>query len=176
MTWSNSPFCSKRILWKGKRSTFRSGSGQYRFYDECSFSINGTELFALKKAQIHFQDSWEFGRMQMKTWFPLFWSVQTGQVVAAMKSAHPYEEVAHQIYSLDNTNHYTGLGMYGDFEEPMEEQDFLKFVKEKFNLEVIRHSDFTRKKIKRVGVLGGSGASGIKSAISKNVMLISREM
>jgi putative NIF3 family GTP cyclohydrolase 1 type 2 len=58
----------------------------------------------------------------------------------------------------------------------MDEKDFLKFVKEKFSLEMIRHSGFNNKKIKRVGVLGGSGASGIRSAISKNVMLILREM
>lgn len=44
---------------------------------------------------------------------------------------------------------------------------FLRLVQEKFGLEVIKHSDFTRKKIRRVGVLGGSGASGIKSALSK---------
>lgn len=46
----------------------------------------------------------------------------------------------------------------------MAEKDFLKFVKEKFNLEVIRHSEFLNKKIKKVGVLGGSGASGISAA------------
>jgi putative NIF3 family GTP cyclohydrolase 1 type 2 len=49
-------------------------------------------------------------------------------------------------------------------------------VKENLGLEVIKHSAFNHKKIKRVGVLGGSGASGIRSAISKNVMLILPEI
>jgi putative NIF3 family GTP cyclohydrolase 1 type 2 len=47
----------------------------------------------------------------------------------------------------------------------MDEVDFLKLMKQKFNIEIIKHSEFTGKKIKRVGVLGGSGASGIKSAL-----------
>jgi putative NIF3 family GTP cyclohydrolase 1 type 2 len=83
----------------------------------------------------------------------IFEDYKQGQIVNAMKTAHPYEEVAHQIYSLENTNHYSGLGMYGDLDEPMDEKDFLKFVKEKFSLEMIRHSGFNNKKIKRVGVL-----------------------
>jgi Uncharacterized conserved protein len=49
----------------------------------------------------------------------------------------------------------------------MSEEEFLNFVKEKFNLKVIRHTRFNSKKIKRVGVLGGSGASGIGAAISQ---------
>ena len=47
----------------------------------------------------------------------------------------------------------------------MEEKEFLNFVKEKFDLKIIRHSSFTGKKIKKVAVLGGSGASGIKNAM-----------
>ena len=53
----------------------------------------------------------------------------------------------------------------------MEEKDFLKFVKEKFNLEVIRHSEFLNKKIKKVGVLGGSGAREFRQQKLLDVML-----
>ena len=60
------------------------------------------------------------------------------------------------------------MGRFGDFENEMEEADFLHLVKEKFNLKVIRHSAITGNKVKRVGVLGGSGASGIRDAMSKN--------
>ncbi|MDO5616886.1 MAG: Nif3-like dinuclear metal center hexameric protein, partial [Cruoricaptor ignavus] len=81
--------------------------------------------------------------------------------------AHPYEEVAYQIYTLENENQYSGLGRYGELKEEMHEMDFMKMVKEKFGLQVIRHSATTGKKIKKVGVLGGSGASGIKNAMAK---------
>lgn len=161
-------FVPKEYSEKVKEALFQAGAGSIGFYDECSFTVNGNGTFRPKQGsdpfsgQLGIRENADEDMVSV-----IFEGYKQGTIVAAMKSAHPYEEVAHQIYSLDNTNHHTGLGMYGDFEEPMEEKDFLKFVKEKFNLEVIRYSDFTGKKIKRVGVLGGSGANGIKSAISK---------
>ncbi|WP_294311475.1 Nif3-like dinuclear metal center hexameric protein [uncultured Chryseobacterium sp.] len=161
-------FVPKEYSGKVREALFNAGAGNIGFYDECSFTINGNGTFRPIQGSSPFsgqQDIRENTDEDMVS--VIFEDYKQGQIVNAMKTAHPYEEVAHQIYSLDNTNQYSGLGMYGDFEEPMEEVDFLKFVKEKFGLEMIRHSGFNNKKIKRVGVLGGSGASGIRSAISK---------
>ncbi|WP_378105088.1 Nif3-like dinuclear metal center hexameric protein [Chryseobacterium sp. sg2396] len=161
-------FVPKEYSGKVREALFNAGAGNIGFYDECSFTINGNGTFRPIQGSNPFsgqQDIRENTDEDMVS--VIFEDYKQGQIVNAMKTAHPYEEVAHQIYSLDNTNQYSGLGMYGDFEEPMEEVDFLKFVKEKFGLEMIRHSDFNNKKIKRVGVLVGSGASGIRSAISK---------
>ena len=95
----------------------------------------------------------------------IFEKFKKNQIISAMKFAHPYEEVAYQIYVIENENQYSGLGMFGELPEEMEEKEFLNFVKEKFDLKIIRHSSFTGKKIKKVAVLGGSGASGIKNAL-----------
>ncbi|MCJ8153359.1 Nif3-like dinuclear metal center hexameric protein [Chryseobacterium sp. SSA4.19] len=162
-------FVPKEYSEKVREALFASGAGNIGFYDECSFTVNGNGTFRPNEGSEPFsgqQNIRENADEDMIT--VVFEDYKQGQIVSAMKNAHPYEEVAHQIYSLNNTNPYSGLGMYGDFEEPVDETDFLEMVKEKFNLEVIRHSDFNHKKIKRVGVLGGSGASGIRSAISKN--------
>ncbi|WP_294203722.1 Nif3-like dinuclear metal center hexameric protein [uncultured Chryseobacterium sp.] len=161
-------FVPKEYSGKVREALFNAGAGNIGFYDECSFTINGNGTFRPIQGSSPFsgqQDIRENTDEDMVS--VIFEDYKQGQIVNAMKTAHPYEEVAHQIYSLDNTNQYSGLGMYGDFEEPMEEVDFLKFVKEKFGIEMIRHSGFNNKKIKRVGVWGGSGASGIRSAISK---------
>lgn len=161
-------FVPKEYSGKVREALFNAGAGNIGFYDECSFTINGNGTFRPIQGSSPFsgqQDIRENTDEDMVS--VIFEDYKQGQIVNAMKTAHPYEEVAHQIYSLDNTNQYSGLGMYGDFEEPMEEVDFLKFVKEKFGIEMIRHSGFNNKKIKMVGVLGGSGASGIRSAISK---------
>lgn len=161
-------FIPKDYSEKVKEALFSAGAGNIGFYDECSFKINGNGTFRPIEGSNPFlgqQNIRENADEDMVS--VIFEDYKQGQIVNAMKTAHPYEEVAHQIYSLENTNHYSGLGMYGDLDEPMDEKDFLKFVKEKFSLEMIRHSGFNNKKIKRVGVLGGSGASGIRSAISK---------
>lgn len=153
---------------KVKEAFFSSGAGSIGFYDECSFKIEGKGTFRPIEGSNPFsgqQNVRENAEEDMVS--VIFESFKQNQIVAAMKSAHPYEEVAHQIYQLENENQYSGLGMYGEFETEMDEKEFLSFVKDKFNLNIIKHSDFNEKRIKRVGVLGGSGASGIKSALSK---------
>jgi dinuclear metal center YbgI/SA1388 family protein len=151
-----------------KEALFTAGAGNIGFYDECSFTLNGNGTFRPIEGSNPFSGHQNIRESADEDMISvIFEGYKQGQIIAAMKSAHPYEEVAHQIYNLDNDNHHSGLGMYGEFDEEMDEKDFLKLVKEKFNLEIIKHSDFNHKKIKRVGVLGGSGASGIKSALSK---------
>ncbi|MBB4805006.1 dinuclear metal center YbgI/SA1388 family protein [Chryseobacterium defluvii] len=151
-----------------KEALFSSGAGSIGFYDECSFTADGNGTFRPAEGSNPFSGQQGVRENADENMISvIFEGYKQGQVIAAMKAAHPYEEVAYQIYSLENENQYSGLGMYGELDEEMEEKDFLMLVKEKFNLEIIRHSDFNDKKIRRVGVLGGSGASGIKSALSK---------
>lgn len=150
-----------------KNALFEAGAGNIGFYDECSFSINGNGTFRPLEGSNPItgtQNERENANEVLLS--VIFEDYKKHQILFAMKQNHPYEEVAYQLISLENENQYTGLGRFGDLETEMNETDFLKFVKEKFNLNVIRHNNLTHKKIKRVGVLGGSGASGIKSAIS----------
>lgn len=161
-------FVPKEHAEKVREALFAAGAGSIGFYDECSFTVNGDGTFRPGEGSNPFSGQQNIRENADEDMISvIFEDYKQGQVVSAMKNAHPYEEVAHQVYSLDNANQYAGLGMYGDYEEPLDEKDFLKMVKEKFNLEVIRHSGFNNKKIKRVGVLGGSGAGGIRSAVSK---------
>ena len=149
-----------------KTALFLSGAGNIGFYDECSFSIDGRGTFRPLDGANPFLGKKEIQETANETMISvIFENYKKNQIIQAMKSAHPYEEVAYQIYSLENENQYSGLGMYGDLAEEMDEIAFLQFVKKTFNLKVIRHSHLRAKKIKRIGVLGGSGASGIRDAL-----------
>ncbi len=150
-----------------REALFSAGAGNIGFYDECSFTLKGDGTFRPTEGSNPFSGTKNIRENADEEMISvIFESFKQNKIISAMKASHPYEEVAHQIYQLENENHYLGLGRFGDFEMEMEEDDFLKFVKEKFNLKVIRHSSFNSKKIKRVGVLGGSGANGIGAAIS----------
>lgn len=158
------PTDSAEIL---RNALFVAGAGNIGFYDECSFSINGNGTFRpLEGSNPVTGTHNERENANEVLLSVIFEDYKKHQILFAMKQNHPYEEVAYQLISLDNENQYTGLGRFGDLETEMDEMDFLKFVKEKFNLNVIRHNNLIQKKIKRVGVLGGSGASGIKAALS----------
>lgn len=54
--------------------------------------------------------------------------------------------------------------MVGELPKPMEETEFLKFVKQQMNVSVIRHSQLLAQKVNKVAVLGGSGAFAIEAA------------
>lgn len=150
-----------------KDSLFAAGAGDIGFYDECSFAINGTGTFRpLKGSQPKVGSHDVREKTDEVLLSVIFEDYKKHQILFAMRQNHPYEEVAYQLISLDNENQYTGLGRFGDLETEMDEGYFLQYVKDKFNLNVIRHSSFGRKKIRRVGVLGGSGASGIRAALS----------
>ena len=88
------------------------------------------------------------------------------QVLKAMKNAHPYEEVAYDIYSINNSYGQTGSGIFGEFSEEMDETAFLALLKNKFNLSLIRHTAFTGKPVKKVAVCGGAGSFLTTAAIA----------
>lgn len=56
------------------------------------------------------------------------------------------------------------MGMIGELKLPQAEKDFLNIIKTKMNVSCIKHSDFLGKKIRKVAVLGGSGAFAITAA------------
>jgi dinuclear metal center YbgI/SA1388 family protein len=87
-------------------------------------------------------------------------------VLETLNLNHPYEEVAYEIITLENTNQQIGIGMFGVLENPMSSLEFLKFVKTKINCNLVRHSGILNTKIKKVAVLGGSGSFAIDAAKS----------
>ena len=64
-----------------------------------------------------------------------------------------------------------GLGCIGEFEKPMDGNEALAYVKERFNLGVIRSSRPLETPITKVAVLGGSGGAEIQLAMSKGAQL-----
>lgn len=149
-----------------EQAIFMAGAGTIGHYDQCSFAVNGYGSFRPTEGA-----NPAIGRLNKREFVEetqlsfVFQTHKKQAIIAAMQAAHPYEEVAYQIYSLENENQYEGLGQYGELTEAMAEEDFLKMLKEKLNLKVIRHSERLGKKIQRVAVLGGSGAAGISAAI-----------
>ena len=81
-----------------------------------------------------------------------------------MKKAHPYEEVAHQIYILDNVFQEVGSGIVGELETEMDSSDFLEVVKNTMKTDCLRHTSLVKNKIKKVAVCGGSGSFLLNNA------------
>ena len=148
-----------------RQALFKAGAGSIGNYDHCSFNLEGTGSFRGnedsnpvkgEKGELHFEKETQLG-----VTFPKHLE---GKVLQALFSSHPYEEVAYEVYSLENTNQHIGMGMTGELETPMDEQDFLEFLKERFNTGCIRHSELLGKPVKKIAILGGSGSFAIQNA------------
>ena len=152
---------------KVRSAIFAAGGGQLSNYSECSFNAagsgtfkagEGTDPFVGKIGERHTE-----AEIKIEVIFP-GWLEKP--VLFAMLAVHPYEEVAYDIISLNNTNNTVGSGLIGELQEPMDERTLLQNIKEKFNLSVIKHTAFTGKTVKKVALCGGAGSFLIGAAVS----------
>ncbi|MDP9048044.1 MAG: Nif3-like dinuclear metal center hexameric protein, partial [Bacteroidota bacterium] len=101
--------------------------------------------------------------VRIETIYP---AIIESKVLMALVLAHPYEEVAYDLYSLTNQNQQVGSGMIGELDDAVDEETFLFHVKDKMQAQVIRHTAFTGKEVKKVAVCGGAGGFLLKQAIA----------
>lgn len=151
-----------------QNALFKNGAGQIGQYSECSFVSSGTGSFKPENGAKPFSGTIgirsEEPEEKLEVVFPEW--IEAG-VVQALKRAHPYEEVAFDILTLENDYQHVGSGLMGNLQEPLSEEAFLFHIKEQFNLKVIRHSPFLKKPIETVAICGGSGSFLIRHALAK---------
>lgn len=144
----------------------RAGAGNIGGYSGCSFSTTGTGRFTPgESAKPHIGEQGEPEQVQEDRIELLLPNHLQHQVLLALREAHPYEEVAYYLTSLQNLNQEVGAGMAGDLPEPLPEQEFLKHLKEAMQLTQVRHTSLLGKPVRRVAVCGGAGSFLTKQAI-----------
>ena len=150
-----------------KEALFEAGAGNIGKYSNCSFSIDGIGNY---KAGLNANPSkGNIGELHYEKETQInvvFSKIHQSKIIKALLDSHPYEEVAYEISTLDNTDQNIGIGMVGTLNDPINEIEFLEHVKKKMNASVVRHSELLGKQIKKVAVLGGSGAFAIEAAKS----------
>lgn len=160
-----------------REGLFNAGAGQIGNYDQCSFMIEGTGTFRGnefsnpfigKKGSISYEKEL---RLEV-----IFESVNESKIISSLKQLHPYEEVAFDIYQLENKYQNVGSGIIGELKHEISEYNFLQLLKSIFNLKVIKHTSLLNKSIKKVALCGGSGNFLLKNAInSKSDIYISSD-
>jgi dinuclear metal center YbgI/SA1388 family protein len=146
-----------------------AGAGQIGDYDSCSFSVEGEGRFKpLEGSNPVIGHHHDLTNVKEERISVIVEKHLLSKVVKAMKTAHPYEEVAHEIIPLSNKHVYLGSGMIGELEQPMESMDFLRLIKERFRCENIRYTSICKNRIERVALCGGSGSFLLTDAKQQN--------
>lgn len=153
-------------LEKVREALFKAGAGVIGNYDRCSFSLEGTGSFRGAAGTHPFAGKPENFHFEKETRFETILPVHLKEpVIAALLETHPYEEVAYDLYLLENEFYGAGLGCTGDLPAQLAEMDFLKQLNQVFTARGVRYSGLTGKKIKKVALCGGAGISLLTDAI-----------
>jgi dinuclear metal center YbgI/SA1388 family protein len=150
-----------------RSALFNAGAGHIGQYDQCSFNTSGegsfrggeeTKPFVGVRGETHFEKE-----IRIET---IFESFRQGSVIAALLNAHPYEEVAYDIYPLENEHPGIGAGMFGELPEAIDFRTFVAQVKKTFGSGAIKSTTPRSDKVKKVAWCGGAGSFLIKKAIA----------
>ncbi|MFP5470672.1 MAG: Nif3-like dinuclear metal center hexameric protein [Bacteroidia bacterium] len=160
-------FVPKTHIEEVKNALFFSGVGEIGKYKHCSFSSEGQGTFmATEGTNPHVGNVGETHtehEFKLEVVFPKH--IQS-KVIKALFEAHPYEEVAYDIYQLQNSFSQVGSGMIGEIDE-IDELEFLKSLKVNLPTDCVRYTKLLGKKVKKVAVCGGSGSFLLPQAIAQ---------
>jgi len=160
-------FCPTAQLSKLREALFAAGAGNIGNYSDASFNAVGMGTFTAKEGANPFAGKQDIQHHEPEIRIEtIFLAQDERKILLALLENHPYEEVAYDIYTIENKLNTVGSGMIGWLEEEMGAADFLRFVKAKMNVTLIRHTRATGKNIKKVAVCGGSGSFLLQHAIA----------
>ena len=148
-----------------KIALFEAGAGTVGDYDQCSFSSVGKGTFRANENCTPFVG--EIGEQhteneeRIEVVYPKF---KERAILDAMQVAHPYQEVAHQIYVLENKHQLVGSGIIGELKTAVNTEVFLESIKANMQTKCIRYTPIVKEKIQRVALCGGSGSFLLKNA------------
>ncbi|ANC77900.1 Nif3-like dinuclear metal center hexameric protein [Fictibacillus phosphorivorans] len=145
-----------------------AGAGHIGNYSHCTFTSNGIGTFTpLEGTSPYIGKQGQLEKVEeVKIESILPESIQK-MVISAMKKAHPYEEVAYDLYPLLNKGEELGIGKIGKLSKEMNLQEFVEHVKKVFGLSHLRVIKGKNSSIKKVAVVGGDGNKYIYPALYK---------
>lgn len=151
-----------------RSAIFKAGAGHIGNYSECSFNSEGVGTFKAEKGADPYVGEVGERHSERETKIEIVYPAYLElQIVQALIDSHPYEEVAYDIFAMQNIHYGIGAGITGELAEAVEETVFLQHLKSIFGTGAIRHTALRNQPVKKVAVCGGAGSFLVKTAISQ---------
>jgi dinuclear metal center YbgI/SA1388 family protein len=144
-----------------------AGAGRIGDYEACAFAVEGTGFFKpgantdpyIGEAGGDVESAQERKlEVEVARW-------NLGRVLNALHDAHPYDEVAYDLYPVHQSNSQAGLGALGVLPEPEPMPDFLTRVADRLDAGSLRYAGDDESPVERVAVCGGAGSDFIGTAL-----------
>ena len=150
-----------------------AGAGWIGNYSHCTFRTSGVGTFRPQAGTHPFLgvegEHTSVAEVRLETIIPA-WNRR--RIIKAMLAAHPYEEVAYDLYPVAQRIGRAGLGRVGVLAEPKPFPAFLADVKTLFGGETLRFGGFHRDEVRKIAVLGGSGGKYLGQAKRKGAEVL----
>jgi putative NIF3 family GTP cyclohydrolase 1 type 2 len=144
-----------------------AGAGVIGQYTDCSFRSEGTGTFrgsATSRPAVGTPGRRETVREVRLEMVAPVWRQEP--VLQALRSAHPYEEVAVDVFPSDTPHPGMGAGAIGSLRAPLSPARFLTHVRTALGARALRFARGARGPIRRVAVCGGGGMDLLPKAIA----------
>lgn len=149
-----------------KEALFNAGAGNIGNYENCSFTTSGTGTFkGNSDSNPTIGNAGERSSVDEQELSITYLPHLESKILKALFTSHPYEEVAYEITTLENTYQNIGMGAIGTLKNSLKTDEFLQLLKDVYGSGVVRFSLSRKHNITKVAVLGGSGAFAIQHAI-----------
>ncbi len=144
---------------------FAAGAGRIGDYDLASFRSRGTGTFRpLDGAnptlgKIGYQERVEEDKLEV-----VVPTVLAKAVLDAAIRAHPYEEVAYDLYAIEANHPDFGMGAIGELTVAMDYNEWLEYLCETMELDALKCTANPKDRIRKIAVCGGAGSFLLKAA------------
>jgi dinuclear metal center YbgI/SA1388 family protein len=146
----------------------QAGAGIIGNYSHCTFQVSGEGSFR-PLAGTH-PYTGEVGKLNKVAEARLEVCVPENklrEVMTAMLAAHPYEEVAYDLYALNNNGPGFGLGRLGLLPHPLSLGELVLQVREALEVPFLKVVGQEERLVQKVAVCGGAGAGFIRRAAGR---------
>ncbi|NUL82393.1 MAG: Nif3-like dinuclear metal center hexameric protein [Armatimonadetes bacterium] len=141
-----------------------AGAGLIGNYERCAFYSEGVGTFRPgKAARPHIGKAGKIEKVREHRIEMIVDERQLGSIVSAMIAAHPYEEVAYDVYRLEQPKLFP-MGRVGSLPKSVNLEQLAEYVGLCLDQPAVRAYGRPPARIKRVAVLGGSGGDYLRAA------------
>jgi dinuclear metal center YbgI/SA1388 family protein len=166
-------FVPEAHLDRVREAMSQAGAGRIGNYEECAFEtrgrgcyrpLPGAKPFAGEVGTLEFAEEARLEMLVAKSLLP--------RVIAAMTAAHPYEEVAYDVYPLENAFPGAGFGRLGSLEEPVPVEEFAARAKKALGVHRASLVGEAKRQVERIAVNSGSGGGLVEEASRAGAQLL----
>jgi len=137
-------------------------------YSHCSFATRGQGTYLPLEGASPFRgEVAAFSRAEESRLEVVVPESAVAATLARLKAAHPYEEVAYDLYPLADAGPLLGFGRVGNWPQPLAWEEVVNRVKQVFTVSAVRIWGRPPAVVSRLAVCGGSGGDLIGQARQK---------